>query len=85
MPLAMMSSRGSREARTPEPPLPPTRAYAGCQDDLPKPEAHHSPALIQAKAVKNGKHLPVRLVFVCNVSKKGDYIILVTTFQVCEA
>ena len=34
---------------------------------------------VRAEAVKDGKHLPVRLIFVRNASKKGDYLVLVTT------
>ena len=34
---------------------------------------------VQAEAVKDGKHLPVRLVFVRNQNKRSDYLVLVST------
>ncbi len=34
---------------------------------------------VEAEAVKDGKPLPVRLVYVCNKNKRSDYLILVST------
>lgn len=34
---------------------------------------------VEAEAVKDGKHLPVRLVYVCNKNKRSDYLVLVST------
>ncbi len=34
---------------------------------------------VEAEAVKNGKRLPVRLVYVRNKNKRSDYLVLVST------
>lgn len=34
---------------------------------------------VEAEAVKDGKHLPVWLVYVCNKNKRSDYLVLVST------
>ena len=34
---------------------------------------------VEAEAVKDGKHLPVRLVYVRNKNKRSDYLVLIST------
>ena len=78
---ATTSSRVSRKVRRCT-----SASRATCRTSRPSTEASGSAAggsayllSVEAEAVKDGKHLPVRLVYVRNKNKRSDYLVLVST------